>query len=284
MLNSNEKDYQKFGVYCLRDYVQDKDFSSENGVDLFNDQIIETGMFKVLTDILFKSNDDSLIVSIFSNNLIKSLSLNIKYVTLWTLINLTCPTNLDSYPHYDVFLSDEFIERFFQLMKSQYLDILEQTIWLLTHLVSDCAKLRDKVINSKIYGETLKTLRKDQETLEILRLSTRFLSNIFKTTQTTPSKKSLLEALIIFSNYIYTEDQEIMSNSIWGLYYISQFDNDNPDIHMQIVNSGAIVKVMKLNFNKFNLSINPSIRLLGNLLTGPHDVVDVKLFEYKIIF
>lgn len=197
---------------------------------------------------------------------------------MWTLINLTCPKDLDSYPHYDVFSTDEFIERFFQLIKSQYVDILEQTIWLITHLVSDCFKFRDKIIASKIFGEVLKILRKDQETLEVIRLSMRFLNNIFKTTQTTPPNKSLLEALVIFSNYIYSEDQDILCNCIWGLYYISQFDNENPDIHKEIVNSGAIVKVMKLNFNKFNLCINPSIRLLGNLLTGPSEVVDVKIF------
>lgn len=63
MLNSNEKDYQKFGVYCLRVYVTENNVTSENGVNKFFEQIIETGMFMALNNILLKTNDDYLLVS-----------------------------------------------------------------------------------------------------------------------------------------------------------------------------------------------------------------------------
>jgi importin subunit alpha-6/7 len=198
---------------------------------------------------------------------------------LWALINLTCPKDIEYSPHYDIFITDEFIERFFQLIQSQYADIHENTIWLMTHLVTDSFKFRDKVIPSKIFGEVLKVLRKDQGALEVVRQNMRFLNNIFKNSKNTPPKKSLLEAMVIFANYIYSEDPEILCNCIWGLYYISQFDQDNPNIHKDIIDSGAIVKVMKINFSKYNLCISPSIRLFGNLLTGTAEIVDVKFFR-----
>jgi hypothetical protein len=66
MLNSSEKDYQKFAVHCLRVYVSENNLESENGVNNFFEQIIDTGVFKALADILLKTNDDTLIVSEFS--------------------------------------------------------------------------------------------------------------------------------------------------------------------------------------------------------------------------
>ena len=117
--------------------------------------------------------------------------------------------------------------------------------------------------------------------LDTLREGLRYLSNIFKLTETIPPEYKLIECLNIFSGYLYIVDTEAIFLCINGILNISEFESEYPSLHRQIINSGSIVKIMNLDYMKNNMGVMYGIRLLGNLLTGKHEIVDVNIFKNK---
>ncbi len=63
MLKSSEIDYVKYAVYCLRVFTCESNIELENGGnDDFMENIINSGIFRSLVEILKSYQDDSLIV------------------------------------------------------------------------------------------------------------------------------------------------------------------------------------------------------------------------------
>lgn len=154
---------------------------------------------------------------------------------------------------------------------------MDDVIWLLSHLVTDVAEFRDKVISHSIYDEIWSILNKNQNSLGTLRYTLWFMSAIMRNKETIPSDRAILNSVTMFSNYIYTHDVEIMAHCLWGLFYIIEFDEHVTHLQLmdKIMNSGVIVKIFKLNLQQNSTCLPPAIRLLGNLCGGDYHIVDV---------
>ncbi len=151
----------------------------------------------------------------------------------------------------------------------------------MTHIVSENAEIRDLILSSQVYFECIKFLKQNQINFELLRSIIWFLCNACKPTDTCPSETILKEILCFFSSYLYTKELQIVVNCIWGLYYLTQFDSFISDIYQQIINSGALVKILKFDFTKMQPCVLPSLRLIGNLLGGKFEIVDVFFSLYS---
>ncbi len=145
----------------------------------------------------------------------------------------------------------------------------------MTHIVSENSDIRDLILNSQVYFDCIKFLKQNQINFELLRSIIWFLCNACKTTDTCPSESILKEILCYFSSYLYTKELQIVVNCIWGLYYLTQYDSFFPEIYQHIINSGALVKILKFDYTKMQPCVLPALRLIGNLLGGKFDIVDV---------
>ncbi len=178
---------------------------------------------------------------------------------------------------FDIFKDDVLIQTFLRHMSNDFVDIVEHNLWFLTHVVSDHAEIRDQILKSQIFDHCIKTLKQKEINLELLRNLIWFLCNVCKSTETVPPEEKLKDLVLYFSSFLYTHDNQILSNCLWGLYYVTQFDENYPNIYNKVVDSGAVVKILKFDYSKMQLCILPSLRVLGNLLSGKYDVVDVSL-------
>jgi len=142
----------------------------------------------------------------------------------------------------------------------------------------------DKFFYSKIYEDIIKLFSRSENALSVLRLIIWVAAQSMKFIKTVPPKEKIVELITIFANYLYTTDSEVIFHCIWGLNYASKYDDEFLDICKLILNSGAVVKIMKLNFIKNNLILIPTVRLLGNLSSGPYSIVDVIIFFLIILF
>jgi hypothetical protein len=176
------------------------------------------------------------------------------------------------------------IEAFCRHLGSAYEDILENTLWFLCNIVQESYECRDKIIISKIFGEVMKILRRDENTSPIIENSIWFLSCLMKLTNTTPPKIKAMECLELFAGYLYTQEQKILVHCCWGLYNLSKFDEKIANINYEILKSGAAVKLMKLRYAKYQLCICPAVRVLGNLCAGEFHIVDVYRYFLFLLY
>ena len=86
----------------------------------------------------------------------------------------------------------------------------------------------------------------------------------------------LMEILNIFANFINTQDSECVNQIIWGLYYISSYNSYDTKLYKDIINSGCLMKIMKINLRtNENLQI-PILKFYGNLCCGQASDIQVK--------
>ena len=183
--------------------------------------------------------------------------------------------NIENILNLEAFCTDYLIDLYNKHMGSQYSDIVENTIWFLCNLVQQSVICRDKIISTSIYDETIKILKKDRNSADQIENCIWFLGCLIKSKATTQLKEKLLEILEISANYLYTHDMQIITQCLWCIFYVSQYDDDEFDIYSDILESGAVVKLLKINYRKLHNCISPCIRILGNLCAGKYSIVDV---------
>jgi hypothetical protein len=183
--------------------------------------------------------------------------------------------NIENIINLEAFCEDHLIDLYRTHLGSQYSDIVENTIWFLCNLVQKSVICRDKIINTSIYDETIKILKKDRNSADQIENCIWFLGCLIKSKEATPPKEKLLEILQISANYLYTHDMQIITQCLWCIFYVSQFEDDELDIYSNILQSGAVVKLLKINYRKLQNCISPCIRILGNLCAGNCSLVNV---------
>lgn len=170
-------------------------------------------------------------------------------------------------------MTPKFIDCVYKHARLNNDDITEQIIWTLTHIASIKADWRDRIINSPIYSEIVNILYRDKLLVGFVRVGIWFLSTCMKFKTPEPDKNISLEALKILSNYLYTNDNEVLVNCLWGVSYISEYNNIDK-LQEHIFNSGVVVKILNAQY-KNHLCVVPAIRILGNVLSGDYKIVDV---------
>ncbi len=193
----------------------------------------------------------------------------------WVFINLPISKVDKEFFQLEVFSEEYLIEVYARHLRSEYQDVLENTLWFMCVIVQESVVCRDKIISSKIFGEVMKILRKDVNSVQLIEFAVWFLSSLMKITVTTPPEIKISECLEASAGYLHTTEHIIITQSMWTIYNISQHDENLPNLYKEIMNSGAVVKILKYNYNRLKMCLIPCIRILGNLCAGRFEIVDV---------
>lgn len=183
--------------------------------------------------------------------------------------------NIENILNLEAFCEDQLIDLYIKHIRSQYSEIVENTVWFLCNIVPESTVCRDKIISSNIYHEIINILKKERNSADQIERCICFLSSIIKCKDTTPPKEKLIEILQISANYLHTNDMQIINQCLWCIYYVSAYDEGESNISSEILKSGAVVKLLKINYKKLHICITPCVRILGNLCAGKFDIVDV---------
>lgn len=270
MLQSNDINYVKYAIYSLRMLSIDSQKSAEN-IHVSEE---EKKIIQILAQILLTTDDNS-----------------IKFEIYWVLINLCLNGENDDMDndkniphiisHFDIFCNDNLIGMLHKHTQSNYEDIFKNVMWFISHLVGVNVLFRDKILNSLIFSETVNKLTNGTLPYDQCLSLIWFASIIFKLKHTFPAEEYVMEALSIFANFIYSDEEEIINQCLWGIYYLSNFDSEILSINKDILSSGAVLKMMKLDLKKNHTCLVPTLRVLGNLCSGESEIIEVNmLFNY----
>lgn len=168
---------------------------------------------------------------------------------------------------------------FSQHINSKYEDIKENCIWLMCHLAAENPTCRSAILNSNIFDIITNSLMQNENSLENILITMWLLSNLFDIKKAAANPNHDLEqiktVLNFFTGYLYINDENLSFHCLTGIFNLSQIDN--LDICQLIINSGAVLKIIKINYNKLHKCVLPSIRIFGNLTGGINSTVDVIL-------
>lgn len=160
-------------------------------------------------------------------------------------------------------------------MDIDIVDLKEETIWVLNNIIANKnnkavflkTNLLDKIFNISYKGAKISL--------------TRNLSCFFKTISEDPDEldTNILDKIFeIFSNYIYLNDREIVSDCLWGLSNIS---DSKIDMNRYIKLIDRLLSIDYMNTNKED--INAILIILGNIIHSADNNVMQLLYEKDII-
>jgi hypothetical protein len=173
--------------------------------------------------------------------------------------------------------TDEYMEIYTKHVTSEFHDIAENVLWLVNNLCSESISFRDKIICSPFYDKVWDLVNNNTNSDTLIKQAIWFFSVIMKLKDSLPPEKIILNSIVVCSNYLYVHDAEVSCHCLWGIYYVSEFDEKIPSlkINNKILHSGVVLKLLKINYTSNMLCLTPSLRILGNLLCGDYKLVDV---------
>lgn len=69
-------------------------------------------------------------------------------------------------------------------------------------------------------------------------------------------------------------DEEVLSDCLWALSYISDGEKDHLNAIMSQLRLDRVIELM--NYSNYTIKV-PALRIIGNILTGPPNMVDLVL-------
>eukprot|EP00049_Salpingoeca_infusionum_P019365 m.361567 g.361567 ORF g.361567 m.361567 type:complete len:533 (-) comp19687_c0_seq1:960-2558(-) len=156
--------------------------------------------------------------------------------------------------------------------ESTDMNLKEQCIWCLSNIAGDGATLRDAVLEANIL-EPLFTLLSDQESLPIslIRNATWTLSNLCRGKPRPQYNEMTLHYMIqCLVSLIYHDDQEVMTDALWALGYLSDCE-DTAQLQTIMTADHLLARLLHLLESDDSKVLMPTIRCIGNFVTGDDD-------------
>jgi hypothetical protein len=124
---------------------------------------------------------------------------------------------------------------------------------------------RDYVLSFNIL-EDLVVLSANTTSISVIRNIAWTISNFTRGKNPVPQLKKVAIALPVLAKFVFTNDVDILSDSLWALHFLSDM-GDNECITM-IINHGICPKLVEY-LDHPNISIQcPALRIIGNICTG----------------
>lgn len=150
------------------------------------------------------------------------------------------------------------------LLDSPYEDVKEQAVWALGNIAGDCTAMRDLTIQNGVVDAILRNLNPKQQRIGTLRNMAWTLSNICRGKPSAPSyvKYQVIPALTAL---LQNDDDDVISDTLWGLCYITDGSNEQIDA---VVSTGACMRIVELLSHSNHTIQTPALRTVGNIVTG----------------
>mmetsp|Transcript_6096 Transcript_6096/g.9239 ORF Transcript_6096/g.9239 Transcript_6096/m.9239 type:complete len:503 (-) Transcript_6096:82-1590(-) len=178
----------------------------------------------------------------------------------WILTNITSGTSEQT-----LIVADAgAISAFAELLVSNAVDdnIKEQAIWALGNIAGDCVELRDRVLATGALVPLCESSK--WEKLSMVRTGVWALSNLCRG-RPQPFFSFVQPALPTLVHHLYSNDEEILTDTCWALQHISRGSDER---RQAIIEIGACRRVVNLTMHE-NIDIKlAALRIVGNIVSG----------------
>ena len=142
--------------------------------------------------------------------------------------------------------------------------VCEQAVWALGNIAGDGPEYRDMVINSGCIPPLLNLVR-SSTSVTFLRNVTWTISNLCRNKNPPPDLNKIINILPVLAQLNLHQDEEIVADTCWALSYLT--DGLNEKI-ATIIDTGVVPRLVKLLGHKNVSIVTPSLRAIGNIVTG----------------
>ena len=152
---------------------------------------------------------------------------------------------------------------FIRMLHSSNTDVKEQAVWALGNIAGDSPQLRDLCLEHGMMASLLEVYRTSDK-ISILRNATWCLSNLCRG-KPQPKLIALEPALPVLANLLHSTDNEVVTDALWALSYVSDGPNQRID---KVLESGVCRRLIELLGHQNSLVVTPALRTVGNIVTG----------------
>ena len=241
-----------------------------------------------MIDELYKANIVDYLLSIMNANINDNYVI---YESLWIMINIS--SKIMTKELTNIFLSESSYALYIRIFDKGISDIRDSLLWLMVNVsMGNEQAMSSLVYSSFITNHVLPYVISSEKeiTKESLKMSINLLSLIVNgikfNNSFSPSEKikSTEEKITkILCDYIYTSDEEMANDCLYGLSSLSNSSNEK--VFKIIYASGIIRRIVK---KEAKISINNAeniIKLLGNFLSNmSNEVIDIVFFKEIVLF
>ena len=176
----------------------------------------------------------------------------------WVLINISSGTSEQTRHVADA----GAITAFAELLLTPDDNIKERAIWALGNIAGDCVELRDRVLATGAIVPLCESSK--WEKLSMVRTGVWALSNLCRGSPA-PFFSFLQPALPTLVHHLYSNDEEILTDTCWALKHISKGSEER---RQAIIEIGACRRVVNLTMHE-NIAIKlAALRIVGNIISG----------------
>lgn len=176
----------------------------------------------------------------------------------------------------------EILDVFDQLIQSDLCAIAENTLWVLTGLSLRTDEFRSILINHPLYQTTLDLLNKENIDAGVISQGLEFLSKCVSKVDYDKNKDRIIDTLKLFTNNLYSN--HTIMNCLRGICAILYLNYDTYKISNIIIDSGAIVKILKTKYQNNLVLILPSLEILASSLFTTdkriEEILDMNLLDF----
>lgn len=174
-------------------------------------------------------------------------------------------TNIASTPKTHVIVDAGAVEPLIQLLRHENPDVREQAAWCLGNIAGDKQEFRDLLLFNGIVEPLLLNMM-EPATSSLLGNVTWTVSNLCRG-KPAPEMAFLAPVLAPLRDLLYKSiPVDIMVDAVWAFSYLSDGPNDRIEQVMQT--AGLTSRLMEFLSDKSSPLLTPTIRCLGNFVTG----------------
>ncbi len=195
---------------------------------------------------------------------------DLQFEAAWILTNITSGTHDDA----AVVVCSGAIPVLISGLSSKNTNVQDQCIWCLGNLVGDSDEYRATLLNSNMVPMFTECFKNYSNTnLSLIRNLSWAVSNCCRGKKRPPDI-CVAQLLVLISSLLFVQDKQTITDACWGASYIC--DGEVDDIQM-IVEAGLTLRLVELINHPDNCVVQPSLRAIGNILTGSDEQTQLLL-------
>jgi len=250
-INSEDRFKQHFGVIGLR-----KILSIEDGPPI--QSVIDANLVPRLIQFMQREDEPHL-----------------QLEAAWALTNVASGTTQQT----QCIIDKGGIPCFIKLLKSRRPEVAEQAIWAIGNIAGDSPQFRNMIL--KLGGlDPLLYIIDNSKNKNTIKHGTWAVSNLCRG-RPLPDFDLVKKAIPTLSRVMQEEvDPEVLTDAAWAISYLSDGDENRIDM---VIQTGIVPALVKHLDNPFLSILIPTLRTLGNIVTGTEAQTNIVLDVPNVI-
>jgi hypothetical protein len=184
-----------------------------------------------------------------------------------------------------IFLTGKWLNIHLKCFQFDNIEILSNVIQALINIVDIDVELQQHFKNSPLLALLLDNIDNHidrQNSIYFVQQCVTFLAMLFEKWCTVETNL-LDKAFTIFMNLIFVDCSKIVSDSLLGLYYLSEnYMNNINDFGKRILESELVERIISLKYDN-NQNLTAAIHILGNICTLEDNAIIGQLIKKEIL-